>query len=197
MDGNTPNGPEGNVATPDPTPTPTPTPTPGDGDVKMVPESQLLALKAKHKKALDDMKQAHDGVYQQNLQLVSDKESLEEKANRLPGLETELAEHKTRLDLSEAARAYSDAASVEQRRSQISTTYKVDPELLKDKDPAALDAIEEALKIVSKPSDARLAIAAGGGGTGEPTKIERAARIIAEAEAHQGVGSGSFNKPPE
>jgi len=165
--------------------------------VQMVPASQLMSLKAKYKSDVDTLKKSNDDLYGKNLTLESEKSSLEEQANRVSSLEAKVTETENRLGLSEAARVYAEAGTLEQRRASLVTTYKLDPDILKDKTSADLDSLEEALKLVSKPQTGQFAVTGGSGKTAPETPIERAAAIIADAEKHQGIGGGSFNKPPE
>lgn len=178
-----------------------PTVTSPSGDttptVQMVPASQLMSLKAKYKSEADILKKSNDDLYGKNLNLESEKSSLEEQANRVSSLEAEVTETKNRLGLSEAARAYAEAGTTEQRRAGLATAYNIDPDVLKDKTSADMDSLEEALKLVSKPQTGQFAVTGGSGKTAPETPIERAAGIIADAEKHQGLGGGSFNKPPE
>lgn len=165
--------------------------------VQMIPASQLMSLKAKYKSDVDTLKKSNDDLYGKNLTLESEKSSLEEQANRVSSLEAEVTETNNRLGLSEAARAYAEAGTLGQRRASMATLYNVDPDVLKDKTSADLDSLEEALKLVSKPQTGQFAVTGGSGKTAPETPIERAAAIIADAEKHQGLGGGSFNKPPE
>jgi hypothetical protein len=161
---------------------------------KMVPESDLLAVKVGLTKQIDDVKEASanaineaktvaDTHYQNLLREKTAREQLENQVK-------ELTPHKERADKLQAdVTAISDANKGmetklrELRIDLISTRYGVAPDSIKEKTLAELTTLEEALKITGGGGKRTYdtGVGSGSGNAGNPFAAEMAE--IAEAKA--------------
>ncbi len=192
------------VATQAPTPevttqqpaTPTNPTTPG---VKMVPESDLLALKGSLEGKLTESESKYTTFESSSKQLLSDTQSkLYSAEARVKTLEGEATTTKVTMEGLTTVKVELDASREENkkhnetiltlRRESLSKTYNFPLANLQEKDMAALTALEEALKAVQTTGGA-YALAAGGGGTSPQTPQERALAAIHAAETRPPRGS--------
>lgn len=160
---------------------------------KMVPESDLLAVKRSLSKDLKDAQKAFEEEKnnlisqltetQQNLLKAEAKvESLEEKQSQSVD-SNELTEAKSQLEAAQQSSKELAQQVLEYRRKLLSQSYGVAEDALAEKNLDQLGALEEALELTKTISNGNYATGTGGGGSDGPeTPMERAKRILDEAD---------------
>lgn len=174
------------------------TQTPISPQVKMVPESDLIAVKVGLEKKLGETKFEHESaIGGLNTQITELRQQVLQEQAAKEQLDTQVKSSMSKEDVEKvvAAKDAADKRSgeletqlLDLRRQSMSTAYRVPAETLKDKTTEQLDFMEIALKAVgvgqvtTKPYDL-----GGGGGSAEPsTPIERAKEVIAKAMERRG-----------
>ena len=166
-----------------------PSPGSGNAQVKMVPESDLIAVKKGSEKAVADTVASYEakavelkGLYDVEHQKVLLGETriteLEGQVNTNSGAAGQASELQTKLD---AAKAENEAAKVnlvEYQKNAIATRYGISVETLKDKTPEQLGHLEEALKIVGAKSGGGYDTGGGGGSAASLTPLDACAAEI-------------------
>lgn len=174
-------------------------------EVRYAKESDLLTVKGTAEKERRDLTEAHEAaitaksaevetaktelatVNQSLLQAVAAKEQIEEQAKESAGSKEELAGVKEQLVNAQASVEGLTNKALEYRRTIIANTYGIPVDSLKEKTIVQLDHYEEALKaVVSAKGVGPYAIGGGGGAPATETPMERAKRILAEADAKVG-----------
>ena len=164
-------------------------------ELKLVPESDLLAVKAGREglqQKLQETEAAHKTQLSEllNKQLIAEAKAteLEEKYNSVSATAKELETIKPQLETAQnAVRSLGDRA-LEYRRKIVALTYNIPVATVENKTLEQLDSYEEALKAVSASRGiGNYAAGAGaGGGVRVETPHERALRVIQEAEEKRG-----------
>lgn len=180
--------------------------TPGSGDPGGTPqptEKDVMALKGKLEKAEERLEAANEAaktkvdkaeletvrseseqVRQQLLQAEAKVTGLEEKLQSADTVSTELAGVKPKLETAEAAVKDLTTKVLDYRRAVIVATYSIPADSIKEKTIEQLDNYEEALKAVAAAKTAgNFAIGGGGGGAAPETSMERAKRILVDADS--------------
>jgi multidrug resistance efflux pump len=171
-------------------------------DVKMVPESDLIAIK---KSLSDKLKDAEKG-HKEEIESLTGK--LDEATNSLSKAEAKvktLEETQSQSDnseeLSKAKEELKTATergeelakqALEYRRKLLAHTYGISEDAIAEKSFDQLGFLEEALELTksSKGSTGNYAAGAGSGGSAAPeSNEERAKRILAEADKRSGAGN--------
>lgn len=167
------------------------TPTQTEG-VKMVPESDLLAVKvgAEKKEAslltqVAEANRVKEETHNNLLAMQSAKEQIEEQLKEGVATKAQVDELQTKLTAAEQAVSNSETSLLDLKRTTVASLAGVDVSTLAGKTMDQLGSLEEALKLVgNKPKPATLDIGGGGGGTVTPTTaLEQAAAEIAEARS--------------
>lgn len=168
----------------------------------MVPEADLIAAKKGLQKDLKDAQTAHDAAItelQGKLSTAANSlataeakvQTLEEKNSQSVSSE-ELTKAKDELKAAQESSEGLATKVLEYRRKNIVTGFGIPEDTIKDKTLEQLGHLEEALTLVKATGGVGnyAAGAGGGGGAGPETPMDRAKRILAEAEAKKGrVGS--------
>lgn len=163
---------------------------------KMVPESDLLAVKASREglqTQLDELKGTHrTTVSELGVKLAAAEAKAEENAGSATKLTTAEEELKTAKEQLEAAQTSGEGhrtKALEYRRNLISTGFNIPADTIKDKTMEQLDSFEEALKAIGGvKSSGGYAIGGGAGATPVlENPLDRARRLIEEQEAKQGI----------
>lgn len=182
------------TSTPGSDPAPDPTPSP-----KMVPESDVIAVKEGARKELEGTRTAHAAeikIAKDELSTAQNKlYAAEARVTELEGKLTEhtssaeeLARTKGELETAQGAVKSAQDKALEYRRNILVTTYGIPADTVSTKTMEQLDSYEEALKAV-KTAQGVGNYALGGGGGGAPgeklTPIEQAAQELKLAKAAQ------------
>lgn len=160
-------------------------------DPKMVPESDLIALKESHKTALADLGTTHTGEIsklgeehtstleglQGQVKVGTDElvrvratiKDLEEKGSTHTATSEELKAAKDELKTSKASLKTLQETVATDMRTGLIEGYGVKEEALKDKSVAELTVIKEALSSTGGTKSKQYTSAGGGGGGGEKT----------------------------
>lgn len=167
--------------------------------VKMVPESDVIAVKEGAKRELEGVRTAHTAemnIAKTDLSTTQNKLYLAEA--HVTELEGKLTEHtntaeevariKGELETAQGAVKGLEDKALEYRRSILVSTYGIPADTVNEKTMAQLDSYEEALKAV-KVATGVGNYAIGGGGGGAPgaklTPIEQAAEELKLAKQMQ------------
>jgi len=177
------------------------TSTSGQGDKggpRMVPESDLIAVKKGLLKELDEAKAGHTTTITQiNTQLSEVRQQLLQEQAAKEQLETQLKSSISNEDMGKVI-ADKDAALkrsgelesrlLDLKRNSMAATYKVPTDTLKDKTSEQLDLMEIALKAVGggQSSTKSFDLGGGGGAALPSTPIDRAKEAIAKAMEKRG-----------
>lgn len=167
-------------------------------DVKMIPESQLVATKKEYKTRLKNLQKAHDEVFQQNLRLQGQVDTLTEKANRAESLQSQLSEANNRLYLSEEYRKSLESGTTETMASTLVKNYNLTEDAVKGKSLDELKNMQEILSLVGSSTNgsssrgyaATSGQSAGGGNGPTPgfdASLQEAKDIIAATKRRQGL----------
>ena len=175
-------------------------------DAKMVPEADLIAIKKGLQKDLKDAEKAHteerdtltknlDEANQNRLKAEAKVETLEEKSKSNQSVDSEELT-KAKADVKTATDRGEELAkqALELRRKLIVSTYGISEDAIKEKSFDQLGFLEEALELTktSKSGAGNYAAGAGGGGSAAPeSPMERAKRILEEADKKSGAGNRS------
>jgi len=168
---------------------------------KMVPEADLIAIKKGLQKDLKDAEKAHteesdtltknlEEANQNRLKAEAKVETLEEKSKSNQSVDSEeltkaKAEVKTATDRGEELATQ----ALEYRRKLLVKSYDISEDAIKEKTFEQLGFLEEALELTktSKKDGGNYASGAGGGGSPAPeSPMERAGRILEEADKKSG-----------
>lgn len=166
-----------------------PSPGSGNAQVKMVPESDLIAVKKGSEKAVADTVTSYEakavelkGLYDVEHQKVLLGETriteLEGQVNTNSGAAGQASELQTQLA---AAKAENEAAKVnltEYQKNAIASRYGISVDTLKDKTPEQLGHLEEALKIVGAKSGGGYDTGGGGSSAASLTPVDACAAEI-------------------
>jgi DNA repair exonuclease SbcCD ATPase subunit len=179
---------------------------PSGNEGKLVPEKDLLAIKARaeglekeygeakttwnntettYKKQVDE---ATTKLFASEASIKKFEEQLKESASA----STALAEAKAKLEALNKTHEDLRGKALDYRKRLITGTFNISPEVIKDKTLEQLDLYEEALRAVSGGKGVGN-FAVGGGGAGGQAKtpespLDRAKRIMQEAEEKRGYG---------
>ncbi len=164
-------------------------------DAKLVPESDLLAVKAskeslqqKFNSTVDEHKKAISTVTDRAVAAEAKLKDLEEKYNQASASVTELQSAKQQLETAQQAVKDFESKALEYRRGYIAATYNVSADTIASKNLEQLGYFEEALKSVKGSRGiGNYAVGGGSGGATAETPMERAGRLIKEAEERQGI----------
>jgi len=169
-------------------------------EIRYAKEADLLAIKGgaeASKQKIEEITTAHKveveslntKVSEANakaLQAEAAKEQLEERIKESAGSKEELAGVKTKLDAATKAAEAAGTKLLELRGRLVVATYGISAEAVKGKTIEQLDALEEALKAVQGGKKIGPYAAPGGSvGATVESDLDRANRIIKEAEAKQ------------
>ena len=174
-----------------------------DGTViKVVPETDVMAVKAGTSKELDEMKSQvqiakdqldavtkhRDETHSNLLQVQAAKEQLEEQIKEGVATKTQMEELQTKLTAEGQVVSSLNTRLLDLKRVNVSTAYGVDVNTLQEKTMEQLESLEEALKLVGKPAKpATVDIAGGGGGIAIPvTAMEQCKEEIATIRSKGG-----------
>lgn len=163
---------------------------------KMVPESDLLAVKAA-REGLERKLQETESQYRTQVSELGTKLSaaeakaaeLEAKYNTAASTLGELEVVKKQLETAQGSSRELETKALEYRRGLIAAHFNVPADTMKEKTMQQLDSFEEALRVVGASRGAGN-YAVGGGGIGPKapeSSFERAQRIISETEERQGL----------
>ena len=184
----------------EPTSTPTGDPSPAPAPtVKMVPESDVMAVKEGARKELEGTKTAHTAemnIAKGEMSTAQNKlyaaearvTELEGKLTETTNSAEELAKVKGDLVTAQGAVKGLEDKALEYRRRDLVTTYGIPADTVNEKTIAQLDSYEEALKAVHTAKGVgNYAIGSGGGGApGEKlTPIEQAGQELKLAKQMQ------------
>ena len=171
----------------------TETQAPGSSGERVVPEKDLLAVKAGREKAEEQLKDAievHKGevaayeskiaeARQKMLQAEARASSLEEEVQRSAGSVTELAEAKKELAAAKESSKNLTGKILDYRRAAIVATYRIPADSIADKTLEELNLYEEALKsVLPTKGVGNYAVGGGSGATvpgGSPRDLARQA----------------------
>ena len=171
------------IVAPDPTAT-----------TKMVPESDLIAVKKGLEKTLEDLrlsstaeltesKRQSDAHYQSMLREQGSKEELEKKVQELLTRVTASEDAEKKIKEATDSRDYLANQMVDLKKAALTNTYPtVTMESLEGKSYQELGTLEEALKLVGGKPAASNYDAAGTGGSSTLTGNEGLAAALAEAK---------------
>jgi vacuolar-type H+-ATPase subunit I/STV1 len=163
---------------------------------KMVPESDLLAVKSS-KESLEQRLKETESSWKQKHSEMADKftaaearaRDLEEKYNQSIATAEELKSAREQLEAAQTAAKDSGNRALGYRRKLLSQTFGISEDAIAEKDMVQLDSFEEALVAV-KGSQGAGNFAVGSDGAGgsarDETPLERAGRIVREAEEKRG-----------
>ena len=167
-------------------------------DVKMVPESDLIAIKKGLQTEVKDAKKAHEeerisltGKLDEATNHLSKAEAkvktLEEKSSESVSSE-ELTKAKAELKTATDRGEELATQALEYRRKMLVSTYGITEDAIKEKTFEQLGFLEEALKLTkTSKGDGNYGTKAGGGGSPAPeSAMDRAKRILEEADKKSG-----------
>jgi hypothetical protein len=166
-------------------------------ELKLVPETDLLAVKS-GKEGLERKLKENEEQWKtqsselQNKQFAAEAKTkeLEEKYNSAATSAKELEEVKPKLETAQKRSEEFEKRALEYRRKLVVASYNgVTADAVATKTMEQLDSYEEALKAVSASRGVGN-YAVGGAGGGTPTAespLERARRVITEAEERRGI----------
>ena len=157
---------------------------------KLVPEKDLLAVKSKVEGLEQQLKEAQaalaskESEWKKQLDAATNKlytseasvKKLEEQLKESAGAANELAGVKTKLADLEKQHTETSTKLLDAKRKTLVSQYKVAEAVVKDKDLAALDLFEEALKAVGGVAGNNYAGSPPAGGT--PTSPPKARETI-------------------
>lgn len=167
----------------------------GPDGKKYVPESDLMALKSNHEKAISDTQNAHstsiDGL---RVQLSTAQQEIAKRDAKLKELQDASktgafsAEDKARLEselnTTKTTLESVNKSALEYRKQLLTAKYPtIEPAKLEGKTAVQLDALEEALSAVGAARGAgNYALSGGAGGGAIPqTAEQRAQKVLSEA----------------
>ncbi len=175
-------------------------------DPKMVPESDLIALKEGHKTALDDLGKTHAGeITKLGEEHTSTVEGLNtqvrtgtEDASRLRATVTELEEKvtnsnatgeeikavKVQLETAQASLKEAQETLATDLRSRLTGEFQIKGEALEGKTVSELTVIRDALSASRGPNAKDYVGSGGGGGGGEKT--------TGREKIHEGLEAGEL-----
>lgn len=166
-------------------------------EAKMIPETQLVATKKEYKSKLKNLQKAHDEVFQQNLKLQGQVETLTEKANQTETLQSQLSETNNRLYLSEEYRKSLEAGTTETLASTLVKNYNLTDEAVNGKSLDELKQMQEILSLVGSSTNgsgskgyAAASSRSAGDGSSPNTFDEgmaEARSIVAQTKRRQGI----------
>ncbi len=164
---------------------------------KLVPESDLLAVKGAKEGLEKKLKETEDGfkskLSETETKLFSSEAKIKELEGKLSQANLsaeELKKVKEQLDTAQKRSGELETKALEFRRRIIAATYNIPPETVNNKTMEQLDHYEEALKAVAatrQPAGGGFAAGGGGGTGGTESRLDRAKRIIAEHEEKSGA----------
>ena len=160
----------------------------GDGAPKMVPESDLMAIKANLTQTVTDLTTARGEIQTQKTEnerltgLASthqaDATTAKARVAELTPLETQIADsvtklgaEKARADAAESALSESQKGLLDLRKRNLTEKYGVETEKLEGKTLSELATYEEALALVPANGSGRARFDGGGGGGGGGEKL--------------------------
>jgi len=156
--------------------TPTEPATPPTSTPKMVPESDLVAVKkgAEKKEAelLSQIAEANrikDEKHNLYLQTLAAKEQLEEQAKEGATLKDKVAELEGTLNATESSRKQLEEELLGIKRTSLAKSYNVSEESLKDKSASELKNLEDALSLVGNSNKKPANFDQGPGGISPPS----------------------------
>ena len=174
---------------------------------KMVPEKDLLAVKAGMEKAvterdsiqieLNKFKTDSGTYYSRAIAAEARITSLEEQITGFNNTTVERDKFKQDLDATIVAKDKAEASALEFKKTAILASYSIPITSIENKSLQELILFEDALKAVGAvKGGGNYAVASGGGRTTPETALERASRAIKEAKekGHVYGGGSSFNK---
>jgi hypothetical protein len=173
---------------------------------KMVPESDLLAVKAGKEGLEKKLTEVETALKTK----VSDTENklftaeakikqLEDQLKNVNLTSTELAAVKAKLEVAEKSVTTTTSLLLDYKRQSIAAKYNIPADTLKDKTADQLSLFEEALKAVVGSKGASLGTGgyavgtAGAGGAAKESNSDRLKRLISEHEEKKGVMRVSGN----
>lgn len=171
---------------------------------KMVPEADLIAIKKGLTKDLKDAEKTHkeeiesltgklDEATNNFTKSEAKVKTLEENKDQSVSSE-ELTKAKAELETATKRGEELATQALEYQRKLLVTTYGITEDAIKEKSFEQLGFLEEALELTktSKAGVGNYAAGAGGGGSPAPeSPMERAKRILEEADKKSGAGQRS------
>ena len=163
-------------------------------DQKMVPEKDLLAIKAgAEKKEAELLTQVAESnrikeeTHNSLLAMQAAKEQLEEQFKEGTATKAQVVDLQAKLKIAEESVSGLTIKLLDQRRVAIASSYGVDVSTLKGKTQDQLDSLEEALKLVGKKATpANLDISGGGKGAAMPlSPLDQCREEIAELRSRK------------
>lgn len=163
-------------------------------DQKMVPEKDLLAIKAgAEKKEAELLTQVAESnrikeeTHNNLLAMQAAKEQLEEQLKEGTATKAQVVDLQAKLKTAEESVSGLTIKLLDQRRVAIASSYGVDVSTLKGKTQDQLDSLEEALKLVGKKATpANLDISGGGKGAAMPlSPLDQCREEIAELRSRK------------
>lgn len=165
---------------------------------KMVPETDIIAVKAAAKKEQEKLKtqiqtekDAAEVIRQELLKEQAAKEQMEKKLNESSSSLEGLEKVKTELDAANT-RSKGLEDRVLEARKQVLITYNVPADKLEGKTVEQLDLLEDALKTVGAPAKqpaSSYAVTTPPGGSAPVSDLDQAKDAVAEAKKRAGVPS--------
>jgi len=170
---------------------------------KMVPESDLLAVKRGLEKAVADAKASSaaevtqltariDTEHQTVIERQADIERLEKQLTESSANATKAEELGASLKTATEERDKANSALLEVTKSKLAAQFNVPVDSLKDKTQVELNTLETALKLVGAKGKVLSGYDTGPGGvtgSGAATALELAASEVAEAKSRAGQSS--------
>lgn len=157
---------------------------------RMVPESDLLAVKAGKEgleRKLSEAETKLSTLQNQSFVAEARAKALEERLAQMEPTAKELEALKPQLSAAQKRSEELQSRALEYRKRVLAGQYGVAVDSLKDRTMEQLDAVEEALKLVGARGGGGYAAGGGsGGGSAPETPVERARRVVADAEARSG-----------
>jgi len=164
--------------------------------IKVVPESDLMAVKSGAEKYAGEHKEQLAGLQTQVTELTTAKDEahtalveaqaaktqLEEQLKEGTVTKTQVDELQTKLTTAEGSVSTLKTAVLDLKKANIVAVHGVSLETLQDKTKEQLESLEEALKIVGSKATKPATVDVAGGGTGTPepkTAVEKAAAQLA------------------
>ena len=170
---------------------------------KMVPEADLIAIKKGLTRDLKDAEKAHEeervsltGKLDEATNHLSKAEAkvktLEEKTSESVSSE-ELTKAKAELETATKRGEELATQALEYRKKLLVSTYGITEDAIKEKTFEQLGFLEEALELTkTSKGDGNYGTKAGGGGSPAPeSDMDRAARILEQADKKSGAGNRS------
>lgn len=161
---------------------------------KMVKESDLLAIKSAKEgleQKLTESTTNFSDVQNKLYAAEAREKGLQEKLTEASASAEELKEIKPKLETAQAAVESLTSKALDTRRKLIALSFGIPVTSLEEKSLTQLDDYEEALKAVSAAKGIGNYVAGAGGGSGDAVPeapIDRAKRLVKEAEEKRGIG---------